>query len=217
MEKRITPEDILAMERIARIHFMNTVSGIKGVHLVGTQGHRGTPNLAVFNSVVHVSAAPPHLGLIIRPLTVPRHTYHNIKAKGFFTINHIHGGIVKRAHQTSANYGEGVSEFEACDLEPQYTDTHPAPYVAQSRIKIGLEVVEEHRLQANDSIFVVGKVVEILLPENSIEPSGHVDPAAYGSVAVAGLDTYYRVEQLLRMAYARPGEAPGVFGEGKKK
>lgn len=208
MEKSISLEDILSVEPFYRRHLINTITGFKGVHLIGTVSHRGTTNLGVFNSVVHLGATPPLLAFIIRPLTVPRHTYHNIKARGYFTINHIHEEILKQAHQTSANYDVKTSEFEAAGLTPQYTDTHPAPYVRESRIKLGLEYVEEHHIRANDTIMLVGKIVEILLPEEALTVNGHLRPERWGSLGVVGLDAYYRAEKVAQMEYARPERQP---------
>lgn len=213
MEKRITPDAIRAMERIERINFMNTVSGFRGATLIGTLSHRGVPNLAMFNSLVHIGATPPLLGFIIRPLTVPRHTYHNIKAKRYFTANLVHQEIVRAAHQTSANYATGVSEFDACGLTPRYTEAHPAPYVEESRIRIGLKYAEEHVIQANESILLVGEVVELFVPAESVGPKGHLNLSDYKMIAVAGLDTYYYPERLCRLDYARPGREPSELDE----
>ena len=201
--KHLFFEDIMAMERFPRMHLMNTISGIKGAHLLGTMSHKGTPNLGVFSSIVHVGANPPHLGFIMRPLTVPRHTYHNIKAKGFFTLNSIHPSFLPQAHQSSANYPLETSEFEAVGLTPFYTDTHPAPYVAESPLKLGLEWVEEHHIQANGTLFIVGKVVEILFPEAAMASSGHILHDQIETMAVSGLDTYYEVGTRHQLAYAR--------------
>lgn len=207
-------QDILQMDRLFRMHFINTISGYKSVNLIGTQGHRGTPNLGIFNSVIHLGASPPLLGFTIRPLTVPRHTYHNILAKRFFTINHINKDIVPAAHQTSANYPENVSEFEKCGLTPWYSAKHPAPYVAESIIKIGLEFIEEHHIRANGNILIAGKIVEIIIPKEIIQDSGHIDLTMANSVAAAGLDTYYTGSLLGQMAYARPGQEPKWKKEG---
>lgn len=206
MEKRFSFDEILQLDRYFRMHLINTVSGYHPAHLIGTLSHRKTANVAVFNSVVHLGATPPYLGFMLRPLTVPRHTYHNIKANGSFTVNHIHQGILRQAHQTSANYADTVSEFEATGLTPQFSSAVAAPYVQESRIKIGLEFVEEHPIRANDTVLIVGKVVEILLPEEAVAESGHVRLEQEGSLAVAGLDTYYRGEHVARLEYARPGE-----------
>lgn len=199
-------EDIMKMDRFPRMHLMNTISGLKGAHLLGTISHKGTPNLGVFSSIVHVGANPPHLGFIMRPLTVPRHTYHNIKAKGFFTLNSIHPDFLAKAHQSSANYGVEESEFEAVGLQAFYTETHPAPYVQESPLKIGLEWVEEHHIQANGTLFIVGKVVEILFPESAMAPSGHILHDQLETMAVSGLDTYYEAGKKHQLAYARPAK-----------
>ena len=73
----------------------------------------------------------------MRPFSVERHTYNNIKETNYFTINHINKEIYKQAHQTSARYDKDVSEFDECGLTPEYSDTIKAPYVKESKIKIG--------------------------------------------------------------------------------
>lgn len=204
MEKRITPDEIMAADRFYRMHLINTIGGLRSALLIGTIGHRGVTNLGVFNSVTHLGATPPLLGFVMRPLTVPRHTYHNIKAKGYFTLNHIHPDFLEKAHQTSANYDAQTSEFSAVGLTPQFTDTHPAPYVEESRVKLGLKFVEEHPIQSNGTIFMVGKLVEILFTDGVLEPDGHLNTEKSESLAVLGLDGYYRGVKEKQLSYARP-------------
>jgi flavin reductase (DIM6/NTAB) family NADH-FMN oxidoreductase RutF len=208
MEKKFTNDDIMQMERFYRTAFINTVSGFKNASLIGTQSPEGVSNLAIFNSVVHIGANPPYLGFILRPTTVERHTYTNLKTTGHYTINHVRQDLVAQAHQTSAKYPAGTSEFEACGFTPKFSESLQAPYVQESSIKIGLEYVEEQPIRANGTILIIGKVLEILLPEAFIRASGHVELAQAQSTAVAGLDSYYRAELLTRLAYARPKEQP---------
>ncbi len=197
-------KDILAMEKIERLNLINSLSGFKSASLIGTISRENVLNLALFNSVVHIGSNPPYMGFILRPTVVPRHTYNNIKETGFFSINHVHESILEQAHQTSAKYPEAVSEFKACGLAAEFSQMHSAPYVAESRIKIGLKYAEEHRIKANATLFIVGKIVEIIVPEACLDSNGAVVPEAAGSVAVSGLDTYYRTERLARLNYARP-------------
>lgn len=196
--------DIMAQDAMFRRHFMNTLPGPRGVHLLGTKGHRGTENLGVFSSVVHIGASPPLLGFIMRPLTVPRQTYHHIKAKGYFTLNTIVPEILAAAHQSSANYPLEESEFVATGLTPWYSETCPAPYVAESPIKIGLKLEEEHPIQANGTLFIVGAVQEVIVPDEMVADSGHLDHEKLKTMVVAGLDTYYQANQGQRLSYARP-------------
>lgn len=204
MERIISLNDILTMDRISRLNFFNGISGFKSAMLVGTQNKEGQKNLTIFNSIVHIGSNPPYLGMVIRPHTVPRHTYENILATGFYTLNQVNASSFKQAHQTSAKYDVSVSEFETCGFTPQYSENHAAPYVEECSIKFGMQFEEAHSIKANDTIFVVGKVLEILLPENAILPSGHVNQEEWDSIAVAGLDTYYKVNLLDRLPYAKP-------------
>ncbi len=198
-------EDILAQESMYRRHFMNTLPGPRGVHLVGTKSHRGVENIGVFSSFVHISASsPPLLGFIMRPLTVPRDTYHNIKANKWFTINTLHPNFLDQAHQTSANYPHGASEFAATGLTPEYSEVCAAPYVAESKVRIGLTFEEEHKISGIETYFIVGRVREIFLPDEAVAPTGHVDHELLQTMSVAGLDNYHAVGKGKRMPYARP-------------
>lgn len=188
-----------------RRHFMNTLPGPRGVHMVGTKGYRGVENIGVFSSFVHISAsAPPLLGFIMRPLTVPRDTYHNIKANKWFTINTLHPSFLEKAHQTSANYPTGTSEFAATGLSPEYSDLCLAPYVSESQVKIGLTFEEEHKISGIETFFIVGRVQEIFLPDEAVASTGHVDHELLQTMSVAGLDHYHKVGKGTRMPYARP-------------
>ncbi len=196
---------IAELDPMFRRHFLNTLPGPRGVHLIGTKGYRGTENLAVFSSVVHFGAAPHALlGFVLRPLTVPRHTYHHIKATGWFTLNTIQPEILEAAHQASANYDIGTSEFAATGLTPQYSEGCPAPYVAESEVSIGLTFEEEHHVRANGTVMVIGRIREIFVPDDAVAETGHVDHHTIGTFAVAGLDTYHAPLEGHRLPYARP-------------
>ncbi|MBB4080873.1 flavin reductase (DIM6/NTAB) family NADH-FMN oxidoreductase RutF [Lewinella aquimaris] len=200
----ITPESLSSRDRNFRRNFYNTLPGPRGVHLIGTKGHRGTENLGVFSSVVHLGASPALLGFHLRPLTVPRHTYHHLKAQGWFTLNTLHPEFLEAAHRTSANFPLGESEFAATSLTPLYSENCPAPYVQESRVRIGLTFEEEHHIAANDTLFIVGRVREIFVPDEAVEESGHVNHALLQTLAVTGLDTYHRTTGAERLPYARP-------------
>lgn len=203
MEQHLSLDDILRMERFYRQAFINTLSGVRTAFLVGTKSEAGRTNLAIFNSVVHLGANPPYFGLILRPTSVERHTYDNIRSTGFYTLNYVHPELLAQAHQTSAKYPAEVSEFETCGFTEKFTSGFFAPYVQESTVNIGLQYEEEHLIQTNDTILLVGKVLEVLLPEGALAETGHLDFAKLHGVAVSGLDTYFQTEFLQRLSYAR--------------
>jgi len=197
----LTKQNILDFEKLYRNAFVNSITGYKSASLIGTVLKQGDTNLAIFNSVIHVGANPPALGFLMRPVSVERHTYNNIKETGFFTINHINKDIYKQAHQTSARYEESVSEFDACGLTPNYTETIKAPYVKESEIKIGLKFVEEKEVKFNKTILIVG---EIILPDDVTAKDGFVDIERASSIAISGLDSYHETKRIARLSYAKP-------------
>lgn len=199
--------DIQNMPRIPRLTLINTISGFKSGNLVGSADASGLPNLAIFSSAVHIGSEPPLIGIVTRPVVpdgkTSRHTYENIRKTGFFTLNHVHEGMIEQAHQSSASYPDGVSEFEAVGLTPEYRALGRTPYVLESRIKMGLEYVEEYLIQANQTILIIGKVLELMLPDDCIDEQGNLDLNRAGTVAVSGLDTYHQTTPLRRLPYAR--------------
>ena len=188
-----------------RARLINNISGYKSANLIGTVSKDGLENLAIFNSVVHVGASPPYLGFVLRPTTVERHTYENLKAGGFYTINQVHKGIHQKAHMTSGKFDREVSEFKACGLTQEYIGNFPAPFVAESFVKIRLSFCEEHQIDCNGTIFVVGKIEILEVPESAVMEDGYVDMASLETVAITGLESYFDPKKLGRYDYYKPG------------
>ena len=201
-------EALDALPRRERAHLVNSLSGYKGVNLVGTCDAERRTNLSIVTSVVHVGAAPPLLGMIVRPHTVPRHTLENLDATGAYTINAVTRAMHERAHRTSARWPREVSEFDGVGLAPVWSESHGAPYVAESPLQIGLEPVERHTL-GNGCLFVIGAIVEVRLEGRARVADGHLDLGALDLVAASGLDEYHRAETLGRLPYAKVPDAEG--------
>ena len=202
MNKVLNHQDILDLDRLYRINLINAISGFKSLNLIGTKSADGNPNVAIFSSVIHMGSNPPLLGFIMRPLPYKRDTYPNIKETGFYTINHVNEQIFKQAHQTSAKYEKGISEFEECGLTEEYLKDFSAPFVKECSIKIGLSYVEEYPIKANNTILIIGKVEHLIVPENIIEDTGHLNIQSANTLTMSGLDTYFKTKKLERLAYA---------------
>jgi len=195
--------DIMAMEKRFRTTFINSISGFKSLNLVGTVNQEGQTNLAVFNSIFHVGAHPPLLGMIFRPDEAERHTLENIISTQQYTLNHVHPGIVKKAHQTSARYPKQISEFETTGLSAYFTSAMIAPYVKESKVKIGLHLKEKIAVNANKTTIIIGEINEIIIDENAIIEDGYVDLEKLETCTVAGLDAYFTTNKIARLSYAK--------------
>lgn len=207
--KHFGESDFVEFEKQYRTNLINSAPGAKGVYLVGTRNMElGISNLAVFNSVFHVGANPPYLGMVVRPDSVDRHTWQNIQQTGFYTLNQVSGAMVKQAHQTSARYEAEVSEFEAVGLKEEFLMDFAAPYVGESAVKFGLKLTEFHRVEANGTIVVIGEIQHLWVAEGALQEDGFVDIGLLGAAASAGLDAYFGLEKIGRLSYAKKDKEP---------
>jgi flavin reductase (DIM6/NTAB) family NADH-FMN oxidoreductase RutF len=194
----------MSLDKNKRVHLINSLGGFKSVALVGTSDNEGNNNLAIFSSIFHIGANPPLIGLIFRPSPPERDTYNNIIKTSYFTLNHVNESIFKQAHQTSARYDQGDSEFEKTGLTPDYKDHFFAPYVAESKIQLGIEFKEKVPISVNNTTLIIGEIIQIYIPEDSLNEDGFVDIEKANSITCSGLDSYHKTVQLDRLSYAKP-------------
>jgi len=204
--KRISSEDIKEMDSRFRAHLVNSCTGYKSANLIATKSENGIENVAVFSSITHLGSHPPLIGFVLRPTTVPRNTYENLKQSGKFTINHIQENMIEDAHHTSAKYPKDVSEFDNTSLTPVYRDKFQAPFVAESTIQIACSYVNEYDIKENGCIFIIGAIESIYLLDDFINEDGFVQLDKAASVSINGLDGYASVSLINRFKYARPND-----------
>jgi len=204
--------DLAALERRYRAALVNGITGYKPANLIGTVDRHGRSNLAIMSSLVHLGSNPPLLALVMRPDSVPRHTLDNILATAHYTVNHVAGAFIERAHQTAARYPREVSEFAAVGLGEHWRESFPAPFVDEASVRLGMTLRDHQPLAINGTHLVIGEVVSLEVPDECVHDDGSVDLAVADTVALAGLDRYYRPRGPKRMAYAKPDEAPRVVG-----
>lgn len=201
-------KDIVSMESRFRASFINSLSGFKSASLIGSIDDNGKSNLAIFSSVVHLGSNPALIGFIVRPDSTGRHTLENILISNCFTTNHVNKEIYKKAHHTSARYPKEFSEFDAVGLTPEFSSILKAPYVKESHIKYGLEFIESHNLKINGTIFIIGKVIEVIIPENCLLSLGAIDIEKAETITISGLDSYHTTSKISRLTYAKTDKMP---------
>lgn len=199
----LTINAINQLDKRYRTHLINSLSGFKSANLIGTQDSNGNTNLAIVSSVFHLGAHPALVGMIIRPHSVPRHTFENIKDTGCYTINQVNSRIIDQAHQTSARYEKEQSEFNATGLETEYLAGFSAPFVAQSRLKYAVKLVEHQHLAINGTELIIGEIVDLHVEESAIQSDGFIDLELLDTVTVSGLDSYHTTQQIKRLPYAK--------------
>lgn len=205
MLMHFSSRQIAELEKRQRTALINSLSGFKSFNLIGTVNKEGQNNVAIFNSVIHLGADPALMGFISRPDSVERHTLENIRETGYYTINHVNKDIFEKAHQTSARYKREQSEFDAVGLKADYKNNFSAPYVRESNVQIGLHLKDIIPIQINNTLLVVGEVMELYFPDGVWDADhGIFDIEKAGTVAGSGLDGYHSTQLIKRMKYAKP-------------
>ncbi len=196
-------KDFDNMDKRDRARFINSLSGFKSLCLVGSKDKNGKTNLAPISSVFHIGADPALMGMIFRPHSTPRHSLENIIETNSFTLNHVHKDILHSAHQASARYDKEESEFIQTNLEEEYLNGFYAPFVKDSRLKLGLKYEEHQTLKINNTVLLIASIDFVSLSKDFLRKDMSVDIERAGTLTVSGLDCYHETTQVARLSYAK--------------
>ena len=197
-------KNIQDLEHLYKINLINSCSGFKSANLIASISSNGVSNVAVFSSVTHLGSNPPTLGFILRPTTIPRDSYKNIKENGIFTINHIYEDIIEDAHHTSAKYPEEVSEFDVTNLEEEFKGSYNAPFVKNSPVQMSMKFIEEIYVASNDVLLIVAQIQELFVKDELLENDGLINLSKGNIATINGLDTYAIPKFKKQLSYQRP-------------
>jgi flavin reductase (DIM6/NTAB) family NADH-FMN oxidoreductase RutF len=203
MSKHFSLSELQTWDRFTRANFINTLSGFKSLSLIGTVNGRGVSNLAVFSNIVHLGADPALIGFINRPLSAAPHTLQNIQETGIYTVNLVTESMYKQAHQTSAKYPDGVSEFEMTGLTAEFKEGCIAPFVAESPVQYVLKFEQVMPIELNNTFLVIGSLQEAFVPVGIQEEDGFLDLAKAGILTSLGTSGYYKTEKINNLPYAK--------------
>ena len=182
---------------------MKSTYSIKSLSLIGTVNGKGISNLAIFSNIVHLGADPALIGFINRPLEAAPHTLQNIQETGFYTVNLVTESMCNQAHQTSAKYPEGVSEFEMTGLTEEYREGWKAPFVEESSVQYLLKFEQVIPIELNGTFLVIGSLQAAFVPAEIQEEDGFLDLAKVEILTSLGTSGYYKTEKISKLPYAK--------------
>lgn len=196
-------EDIEQLEQRKRATFVNSLAGYKQAVLVGTKSVDGIPNLAIFNSLLHLGANPAMYGLLNRPDSVQRDTLQNILATKEYTLNYVQSKDFAKAHQTSARYDKDVSEFEKVGFNEIYYTDCSAPFVQEAVVKIAMKLEDILDIPQNGTKLIIGSIMQVELDNSLVKEDGYVALSEADVLLCQGLDAYFEAKTIGRLPYAK--------------
>ena len=204
--QKFTKDELFIMSKVPRLNLLNCITGYKSANLIATVSKEGISNVAIFSSVTHLGSEPPLIGFILRPTTVPRDTYKNIKETGYFTVNHITSAMIADAHHTSSSYEESISEFDKTNLEAEYIENNKFPFVKGSPVKLFCKYLNEYKIEENGCLHIIASVEELYVEDNLLHEDNWIQLDRGNVVAINGLDDYAVPKIKDRFQYARPDQ-----------
>lgn len=209
----IATTELENLEKVERLNLINSCTGYKSANLLATISKDGVPNVAIFSSITHLGSSPAMIGFIVRPTTVPRDTYKNIKETGYFTVNHITEGIIADAHHTSANYDDSVSEFDKTKLEAEFKENIDTPFVQGSPVQLYCKYINEYYIKENNTIHIIASIEKLYFNEDLKHKDGWLQLDKANVIALNGLDGYCLPKLVDRFEYARKDTPSKSFFE----
>ena len=199
-------DDIHGFSKLYRLNLINSITGYKSANMIGTKSDSGDENVAIFSSITHLGSNPALLHFTLRPNTVPRDTYKNIKENKVFTVNHVSLGQIEQAHHTSAKYDENISEFDQTQLESKYRLDWYAPFVKGSPVGLGCRYLNEYEIKENGCVLIIAAIEHVFVKDHLLQEDGWVKLESGEVVAINGLDGYALPQLQKRLEYARPNK-----------
>lgn len=200
--------DLQKLPRFFRANLVNSLSGNKPAMLVGTANEKQQTNLALFSNIFHVGADPALIGYVQRPVGQSGDTYRNIQATGHYSFNFVEKRILEKAHYTSARFPSELSEFDLCGFTPEWIEDFRAPFVRECQLKIGLSLQDIIPYPKNNTIFVIGSVEQVFVPDGILLKDGNLELDKLDVVTAGGLERYYAAHFIAQLPYAKADQPP---------
>jgi len=131
-------------------------------------------------------------------------TLQNILETKEYTLNYIRSGQYQKAHQTSARYDKGISEFEQVGFEEWYHPPCYAPFVQDSVVKIAMKYEESISIPLNGTILIIGSIMHVDIDASLVGNDGYVALSEADILISQGLDAYFVSKAIGRLPYAKP-------------
>ena len=197
-------KDIINASRINRLNLINSITGIKPANLIGTISKDGHTNLAIFSSVIHLGSNPALIGFITRPDKKVREIHLIIFLKQIIIQLIIYiKDFIEQSHKTSGKYKKNVSEFNMCNLTEDYLSEFPAPFLKESKIKMGLKLQNIIDIPDNQTKLIIGLIEHIFIDDIALENNGDINLQIINDIGIGGLNNYYKLEKIAHFPYFR--------------
>jgi len=181
------------------------------IALASTIDENGRHNLAPFSFFNVFSANPPVM--IFSPArrgtdASTKHTLENAKKVREVVINIVNYDMVQQMVLTSANFPEGVSEFEKAGFTPVVSEAVKPMRVKESPVQFECKITKIIELGDGPASgnLIFAEVVHFHVSEDILADNGRIDPQKIDLVGRAGGNYYSRAHGKSLFEILRPND-----------
>ena len=183
------------------------------IALASTVNRDGKVNLSPFSFFNVFSSEPPIL--IFSPARRVRdasrkHTLMNIEEVPEVAISIVDISILGRVNIASAEYPDGVNEFEYAGFTEMPSTRIRPPFVKEGKISMECRVIEIKPMgrKGGAGNLIICEVLVMHADESILDPDGKMDPAKFKQVARLGGDWYCRMDGSILFKMPKPVGIP---------
>ncbi len=194
MIKSINPKEI----PVSELHgiLLGAVSP-RPIAFASTVDKDGNVNLSPFSFFNVFSANPPIM--IFSPArrvkgNTTKHTLDNAMTTKEVVINIVNYAMVQQMSLASAEYGQGINEYEKAGLTEVPSEIVTPPRVGESPVSFECKVNDIIHLgtEGGAGNLIICEVIKIHLDSNILDEQGKIDPNKIDTVARMGSNWYSR-------------------------
>jgi flavin reductase (DIM6/NTAB) family NADH-FMN oxidoreductase RutF len=171
---------------------------------VSTRASGGEANLAPFSFFSGVTSNPMTVSVAIAGRRgALKDTIANILETEEFVVNVVEEAAAERMVASSHDFPPEVSEFEACGVEEEPSET-----IGASRVRgapVALECVLEHVLEVGHTPdhLVLGRVRRVHVRDDLLGADGRIDPSRWTALGRLGRQLYVPVRETIEIERPR--------------
>jgi flavin reductase (DIM6/NTAB) family NADH-FMN oxidoreductase RutF len=183
------------------------------IALASTISRDGQVNLSPFSFFNVFSSEPPIL--IFSPARRLRdasrkHTLMNIEELGEVAISVVDAAILDRVNTASAEYPDGVNEFECAGFTQMKSTRIRPPFVAESKISMECKVTEVKPMgrMGGAGNLIICEVLVMHINENILDTNQKICPVKLNQVGRLGGDWYCSIDEFVLFTLPKPNGLP---------
>ncbi len=167
------------------------------VWCVGSYDKDGKPNVMTIAWGGICCSKPPAVTISLRKAT---YTYHNIMARGAYTISVPSHEQARAADYFGMASGKRENKFEKAGLRPVKSDVVDAPYVAEFAMVLECRVMHTYEIGLHTQF--IGEILDVKVDGAALDENGKPDMAKVAPFVYApGLQHYFRIGDAVGPAF----------------